>query len=125
MRSAPFVEHLAEKYTYDDWSEAFTTTGRTGGRKKPSKDVGSAGQTLRESTLSLGNGRTYDHAEAARVAAAERAGRPLSTAYPKSNSSVDKSPFGRHQVGWGGKQLPAPVTVNLFGSTGTWPTYSP
>ena len=71
------------KNKLEEWSEEFLIFGEMGGRPKVrGKSFGVPGSTPVKTTLFLGCGRTYDKAEAARVAAAERASKPLESAYP-------------------------------------------
>lgn len=129
MRQAPFI-HRGEKDELDHWSTALETYGKFGGRLKSYHDVGSPGQCAQKTTLALGSGRTYDKAEAARIAAAERAALPHHTAYPTAGKYTKdakslESTFGRHQKGKDGKILAAPITVNLSESSPTWTPYQP
>lgn len=134
MRNAPFVHQCRPGNTdfLDEWSTTMQTyDNKFGGRNKKvaPKDRGSPGRTPAKTTLSLGSGRPYDHAEAARVAAAERAMQPHHTAYPAAErereKAGDETSFGRRHVGHDGKKFAAPITVNLFNSAPTWIPYRP
>ena len=79
----------------DKWSEEFRTFGNMGGpppsgRKQPWQRPSSSPSV---STLYLGSGRQYDRAEAARVAAAERANDFAHTsAYPSAGLCARSPP---------------------------------
>ena len=141
MRSVPLLHRgpfVKDRLQLDEWCFLPQTFGEFGGRNRfdpqlnnPGnfrsaaqhwkKDTGgNLGQRVAQSTLALGSGRLYDHAEAARATAAERAGQlhhktkvdqtpdTLSASPHTSQSScdVDHSPSSKRHHGKNRKAVP-------------------
>ena len=125
MRSVPLLQRgpfVKDRLQLDEWCLRPQTFGDFGGRNRfdpqlnnPAnfrsaaqhwkKDTGGdLGQRVAKSTLALGSGRLYDHSEAARAAAAERAGELHHTASKskvdsQSSCDVDRSPSSKRHHG--------------------------
>lgn len=132
MRSAPFQSQHKDQLrggldkASQQWNGTFCS-------QPLHRDVGSPGQCLQKSTLWLGSGTQYDHAEAARVAAAERNSTSLAMAYPGAKHGAKTTPAKQEKPPSAkkGMQDPSPIslemkeggkrkiTVNLFNSSPT------
>lgn len=132
MRSVPRLHRgpfVKDRLQLDEWCLRPQTFGDFGGRNRfdpqlnnPAnfrsaaqhwkKDTGGdLGQRVAKSTLALGSGRLYDHSEAARAAAAERAGELHHTASKskvdsQSSCDVDRSPSSKRHHGKNKKAIP-------------------